>query len=109
MGRELLWKVQGSRGRRPSWEPVALLGGAERPLLRGEGREARDSGVQEAVEGIVGRLQVEQHLEHLGVIQLVGRRHAAQGLQPGGREHRAGVLLGGASRAPRKGPRLTTG
>lgn len=40
--------------------------------------------MQEAVEGVVGRLQVKEHLAHLGVIQLIRGRHAAQGLQPVG-------------------------
>lgn len=35
------------------------------------GLGGQGSGVQEAVEGIVGRLQVKEHLAHLGVIQLV--------------------------------------
>lgn len=35
-------------------------------------------GVQEAIEGVVGRLQVEEHLPHLRVIQLIRGRHAAQ-------------------------------
>lgn len=30
------------------------------------------SGVQETVEGIVGRFQIKEHLAHLGVVQLVG-------------------------------------
>lgn len=42
------------------------------------------SGVQKAVEGVVGRLQVEEHLAHLGVVQLVRGGHAAQSLQPAG-------------------------
>lgn len=33
--------------------------------------------VQEVVEGAVGGLQVQQHLAHLVVLQLMGRRHAA--------------------------------
>ena len=40
-------------------------------------------GVQEAVEGIVGRLQVKQHLAHLIIIQLVWGWHAAERGQPG--------------------------
>lgn len=40
-------------------------------------------GVEEAVEGIVGRLQIKQHLAYLTVIQLVWGRHAAEGGQPG--------------------------
>lgn len=40
--------------------------------------------MQKAVEGIVGRLQVKQHLTHLGIVQLIGSRHATQGLQPAG-------------------------
>lgn len=40
-------------------------------------------GVKEAVEGIVGRLQVKEHLAHLIIIQLVWGRHAAEGGQPG--------------------------
>lgn len=64
----------------------------------------RGSGVQEAVEGVVGRLQVKQHLAHLGVIQLVGRRHAAQGLQPGGWER----WMGGCSQG-RRGPQEESG
>ena len=39
-------------------------------------------GVEEAVEGVVGRFQVKEHLADLGVVQLVRRRHAAQGGQP---------------------------
>ena len=39
-------------------------------------------GVEEAVEGIVGRLQVKQHLAHLVIIQFVWGRHAAEGGQP---------------------------
>lgn len=38
--------------------------------------------MQETVECIVGRLQVKEHLPDLGVVQLVGGRHAAQGGQP---------------------------
>lgn len=38
--------------------------------------------VQEAVEGIVGRLQIEQHLANLIIIQLIWGRHAAQCGQP---------------------------
>lgn len=74
------------------------------------GQGGQDSGVQEAVEGVVGGLQVKQHLAHLVVVQLVGRRHAAQGLQPGGREHSVGVgSEGGIPRATWKGQTLTTG
>lgn len=54
--------------------------------------------MQEAVEGVVGRLQVKEHLAHLGVIQLIGGRHAAQGLQPAG-ARRSGVCRGGPSRS----------
>lgn len=36
-----------------------------------QGVPGRGSGVEEAVEGVVGRLQVEQHLPDLGVVQLV--------------------------------------
>lgn len=39
-------------------------------------------GVEEAVEGIVGRLQIKEHLAHLIIIQLVWGRHAAEGGQP---------------------------
>lgn len=39
-------------------------------------------GVEEAVEGIVGRLQIKQHLAHLIIIQLVWGWHAAEGGQP---------------------------
>ena len=45
-------------------------------------------GVEEAVEGVVGRLQVKEHLADLGVVQLVRRRHAAQGGQPGAERER---------------------
>lgn len=40
-------------------------------------------GVEEAVEGIVGGLQIKEHLAYLTVIQLIGGRHAAEGGQPG--------------------------
>lgn len=40
--------------------------------------------MQKSVEGTVGRLQVQQHLTHLGIVQLIGSRHATQGLQPAG-------------------------
>lgn len=43
------------------------------------------SGVEEAVEGVVGRFQVEQHLPDLGIIQLIRRRHPAERLEPGRR------------------------
>lgn len=39
--------------------------------------------VEEAVEGVVGRLKIKQHLAHLVIIQLVRGRHAAEGGQPG--------------------------
>lgn len=60
-----------------------MLGGGGPPLGRPENHqdgEVGDSGVQEAVEGVVGRLQVEEHLAHLGVVQLVRGGHAAQSL-----------------------------
>lgn len=40
-------------------------------------------GVEETVKGVVGRFQIEQHLPHLTVIQLVWGRHAAECGQPG--------------------------
>lgn len=40
-------------------------------------------GVEEAVEGIVGGLQIKEHLAYLTVIQLIGGWHAAEGGQPG--------------------------
>lgn len=63
----------------------------EAPPQAQPGQGPRDSGVQEPVEGIVGRLQVKEHLAHLGVVQLVRCRHAAQRLQPvGHRDRREG-------------------
>lgn len=41
--------------------------------------------MEEAVEGVVGRLQVKEHLAHLIIIQLIRGRHAAQGGQPVGK------------------------
>lgn len=45
-------------------------------------------GVEEAVEGIVGRLQVKQHLANLIIIQLVWSWHAAKGSQPGEKKNK---------------------
>lgn len=39
-------------------------------------------GVEEAVEGVVGRLQIKQHLAHLIIVQLIWGWHAAEGGQP---------------------------
>lgn len=96
---------RGPRKQEPSWEAAAphwarLI----TPALRPWGREAAGSGVQEAVESVVGRLQVEEHLAYLGVIQLVGGGHAAEGLQPG-RCGSAGVraVFRGIPRATRRG------
>lgn len=76
-----------SRWSHCGWQDTGgLSGGQARGVLQSPPGDPGPggSGVQEAVEGVVGRLQVEEHLAHLGIVQLVGGRHAAQGLQPGG-------------------------
>lgn len=82
-------------------EARAQVGGEARTQGgRDSGGQGPGSGVQEAVEGVVGGLQVEEHLAHLVVVQLVGGGHAAQGLQPGVGEGTAGEgAEGGTPRA----------
>lgn len=45
--------------------------GAGRRGAGSAGARRAGSGVEEAVEGVVGRFQVEQHLPHLGVVELI--------------------------------------